>query len=59
MLMILDNYALIHNIFKKIITKGAGSVVVSASNRQADWPGLIRADTAGLTYLLSKPKDID
>ena len=57
--MILDNYALIHNIFKKIITKAAVSVVVSASNRQADWPGLIRVDTAGLTNLLSKPKEID
>ena len=59
MLMILDYYSLIHNIFLKIVTKGKGSVVVSASNKQADWPGLIRADTAGLTYLLSKPKDID
>ena len=59
MLMILDNYALIHNIFKTFITKGAGSVVVSAFNWQADRPGLIRADKAGRTYLLSKAKDID
>ena len=59
MLSILYNYALIHNILKKFITKGAGSVVDSVSNWQADWPGLIRADATGLTYLLSKPKDIN
>ena len=57
--MILDNYALIHNIFKKIITTAAVSVVVSASNRQADWLGFISVNTAGLTNLLSKPKEID
>ena len=37
---------------KKVITNGAGSVVVSTSNWQADCSGLIRADTAGLAYLV-------
>ena len=37
---------------RNFITRGAGSVVVSASNWQADGPGLTRPDAGGLISLV-------